>query len=666
MKKKIVLFALEEDALCNYSEQIEEFFEGLVEVKPVRVLENGRADIDQIPDADLYVASTADVMPIGVDILKGKSHTVYISRTFSKEKTEFLTCLPAGATVLFFDYSDVLAMETLAIFNNINKNLRFIYCASKEDLLKYSDAAAVVVIKANYPETAGSAKEINIGWYEISPDTYVEIAQHLNIFEGKINEKIYKYSQKVHIVNPGIFEMVTGKWALEDVWNTVIDMIPEGIALVDETGQVLRCNHYVQSKGLLRIDGSRKSIHPKIKALIQGTQAVKNEVVDIDEKGLTFLVSSREIITFGEEKGRLLLLRDAKEVSSAEQNLRMQQRKRFFPARYQFSDIITQNADMEKLIKTSQRIAKTDISVLITGDSGTGKEMLAQSIHNASPRAKMPFVAMNCAAIPAHLLESELFGYEEGAFTGARRGGKKGLLELAHNGTIFFDEVEEMPLSVQTKLLRVLQEREIMHVGGEVLIPINVRVLAASNENFEQLIEEKRFRKDLFYRLCAVQLEIPSLAQRREDIPLLAQSILEEMSQQVMSSQLLDYMKALPWRGNVRELRNCMEYMAALGENELTIDDLPVNQKRTSNIASKFKSEQDLILGVLPAEDETAAKEILNVLEVRPLGRRALVTVLNKRGLRISEYKLRKLLDFLREQGLIQISPGRSGIELKK
>ena len=133
-----------------------------------------------------------------------------------------------------------------------------------------------------------------------------------------------------------------------------------------------------------------------------------------------------------------------------------------------------------------------------------------------------------------------------------------------------------------------------------------------------------------------------------------------------MSSHLLDYMKALPWRGNVRELRNCMEYMAALGENELTIDDLPVNQKRTSNIASKFKSEQDLILGVLPAEDETAAKEILNVLEVRPLGRRALVTVLNKRGLRISEYKLRKLLDFLREQGLIQISPGRSGIELKK
>lgn len=663
MKHKIVLFAMEEEALRNYAKQIEEFFEGLVEVEAIQVLEENRAEIEQIPDADLYVASTADVMPTGLDILKGKLNTVYISRTFPKEKTVFLTHLPDGATVLFFDYSDILAVETLAILNNINKNLKYIYCASKEDLLKYSDAAAVVVIKDNYPEMAGSDKEINLGWYEISPDTYVEIAQCLNILGEKINEKIYRYSQKVHIINPGIFEMITGKWALEDVWNAVVDMIPEGIALIDKVGHILRCNHYIKSKGLSYREENLDVIHPKIKALLQVPQDIKNEVVDIDESGLTFLVSSREIITFGEDKGRLLLLRDAKEVSSAEQTLRVQQRKRFFPAKYRFSDIITQNVDMEKLIETSKRIAKTDISVLITGDSGTGKELLAQSIHNASSRARMPFVAMNCAAIPAHLLESELFGYEEGAFTGARRGGKKGLLELAHRGTIFFDEVEEMPLSVQTKLLRVLQEREIMHVGGEILIPINVRVLAASNENFEELIEEKRFRKDLYYRLCAVQLEIPSLAERREDIPLLAQHFLQKMSQQIMSCQLLEYMKALPWKGNVRELRNCMEYMTALGEYELTVDDLPVNQKKMRYRTQA--TEKELILGVLSEEEEAAAKEIMKILEIRNLGRRSLTTLLNKRGIQISEYKLRKLLDFLRDQDLIQIKEGRSGIELK-
>lgn len=244
-----------------------------------------------------------------------------------------------------------------------------------------------------------------------------------------------------------------------------------------------------------------------------------------------------------------------------------------------------------------------------------------------------------------------------------REEARKAFLELAHGGTIFFDEMGEMPLTVQAKLLRVLQEREILHVGGDTLIPINVRVVAASNVNFEHLIEEKQFRKDLFYRIGAVQMEILPLARRREDIPLLAKHFLGEMSRQTMKRELLEYMQTLPWEGNVRELRNCIEYMVALGEDVLTVEDLPINYRK--EIPVPMKLEKSRVFDCFIGGEREIAEEILKILEIRPLGRRTLTEVLNQRGFKVSEYKLRKILEILREQDLIQINSGRHGIELK-
>ena len=210
--------------------------------------------------------------------------------------------------------------------------------------------------------------------------------------------------------------------------------------------------------------------------------------------------------------------------------------------------------------------------MLITGESGTGKELFAQAIHNASPRATRPFVAINCAAFPETLLESELFGHEEGAFTGARRGGRRGLFEAAHTGTLFLDEIGDMPLTLQTRLLRVLQERRITRLGANHAIPVDVRVIAATHQDLTDLVAQRSFRQDLYYRLNTLRLQLPALRDRREDIPALAQHLLRQSlarlgvahtPAEAVLHRLGDALQRHGWPGNVRELENLCDRLAA-------------------------------------------------------------------------------------------------------
>lgn len=234
-------------------------------------------------------------------------------------------------------------------------------------------------------------------------------------------------------------------------------------------------------------------------------------------------------------------------------------------AKYQVDDIIGNCDIMLNLKESVRRVAKTNSSVLILGESGTGKELFAHSIHSASMRKKAPFICVNCGTIPEQLIESELFGYEEGAFTGAKKGGKMGLFQAAHGGTIFLDEIGDLPMAMQLKLLRVLQDKEIQKVGSNVREPINVRVVAATNKSLDEMIKAGQFRADLYYRLNVVTLNIPALRERKEDLPLLIKSLLAKISQKEsmgvieVSRTAMEYLINYDWPGNVRELENVLE-----------------------------------------------------------------------------------------------------------
>ncbi len=352
----------------------------------------------------------------------------------------------------------------------------------------------------------------------------------------------------------------------------VLDSITEGIIVTDEQNEVTIYNPAAER--IFRRPAA-EVIGRKVQDVIPNTRmhVVFNtgeaEIAVLQQvHGGTIATSRIPIMLDGKQIGVVSTFEDVTKIQHMEQIIRKQIHDKGFVARHRFQDILTANPRMEQLKRLAALYATTDSAVTIQGESGTGKELFAQSIHNASKRSKGPFVAINCAAIPEHLLESELFGYEGGAFTGARKKGKPGLFELAHKGTIFLDEIGELPKSLQARLLRVLQEKEIMRVGGDRIVPVDIRIISATNKNLAQKVEQGDFRDDLFYRLSVFNLEIPPLRERKEDIFLLAVNFLRRFNVRVdeksAAKELQPLLAAGDWPGNVRELYNVMERLSLL------------------------------------------------------------------------------------------------------
>jgi transcriptional regulator with PAS, ATPase and Fis domain len=264
---------------------------------------------------------------------------------------------------------------------------------------------------------------------------------------------------------------------------------------------------------------------------------------------------------------------------------------------YSLSDIIGNSPQITETKRLSSIAARSDSTVLLQGESGTGKEMFAQAIHNASSRFTGPFIPINCGAIPMNLLESELFGYEDGAFTGAKKGGQPGKFEQARGGTIFLDEIGEMPLNFQVSLLRILQEKQVTRVGGTTPIPLDVRVIAASNKDLESEVQEGNFRLDLYYRLNVLTIDIPALRERKEDIIALTQHFLDKLTGKLgiytmtIDPALGEWLQNYTWPGNVRELFNILERAVNFAEKDvLSCEDLPANLRKTT-FASDSKND---------------------------------------------------------------------------
>ena len=352
--------------------------------------------------------------------------------------------------------------------------------------------------------------------------------------------------------------------------SVAFNSISEGIIISDEKMKVYFHNTAAKNLfGLSDEDVMNKSVDTIIKddqvAAVFDTKIAKNNhIFNINE----VIVNISHIPIHLDEKfiGVVSRIEDVTKIQNLEGQIRNKLSEKGFYAKHTFDDIVTCNKNMVNLKEIAMLYAPTKSTVLIEGESGTGKELFAQSIHNSSNCAKGPFVAVNCAAIPEQLLESELFGYEGGAFTGAKKDGKPGLFEMANNGTIFLDEIGEVPRALQARLLRVLQEKEVMRIGGNKMLPINVRVIGATNKNLKEKVLQGEFRDDLYYRLNVFNIKIPALRERREDIPMLFSNFIEqcntkieEEGYKILDKEIMPVLCAYDWPGNIRELNNITE-----------------------------------------------------------------------------------------------------------
>jgi transcriptional regulator, propionate catabolism operon regulatory protein len=356
-------------------------------------------------------------------------------------------------------------------------------------------------------------------------------------------------------------------------YKTIVNMSLKNVIAVDQHGVVKISNE--RARKLFNIpEIPEEAINIKdvlnskyIQDAMNAQRVVNYHVKQIG--GKQYLIEYLPVELENKSIGGIVTIQDTDSVILAESEIRRSMARGLI-AKYTLDDFVYKNSDTEKLIGEIKKYANTESTVLITGPTGTGKEIIAHSIHGLSKRKSGPFVSINCAAIPEQLLESELFGHEEGSFTGAKRGGKLGLFEIAHKGTIFLDEICSMPLSLQGRLLRVLQEREVMRVGADKLIPIDVRVIAATNGDLRQEVSSGKFREDLFFRINVLSLKIPPLSERIEDIPYLVQYLVDKLSKKHgmpilrMPKSCIKKLTSLSWPGNVRELSNFLEKMIVL------------------------------------------------------------------------------------------------------
>ncbi|MFA5810291.1 MAG: propionate catabolism operon regulatory protein PrpR [Thermoleophilia bacterium] len=359
-----------------------------------------------------------------------------------------------------------------------------------------------------------------------------------------------------------------------DHLNIVLHHLQEAVLAVDTSERITAINPAMERLvGIPPLEAlgrvlSDLSLSISVRRTLSSGEEDLDRVVQLNQA--TYVANSIPIREHGFISGAVLTLQDARVIQRADTNIRTQRRVSNLTARYHFHQIVGDTPAMIHARSVAQRNARLNATVLVTGESGTGKELFAQAIHNASRRGGNPFVPVNCAAFPEPLLESELFGYEEGAFTGSRKGGKPGLFEIAHTGTIFLDEIGDMPISLQSRLLRVLQEKEVVRLGSAQPIPVDCRIIAATHQDLSKMAKAGLFRVDLFYRLNILRLHLPALRERADDIPVLAlrmlNAALRRSGSRLPANQVLaplvPSLRAYNWPGNVRELENIIERLA--------------------------------------------------------------------------------------------------------
>jgi len=514
----------------------------------------------------------------------------------------------------------------------------------------------------------GIKKTIDIGERTISIQTFAKILLHfdldmkyLDIFEQIHSRQLVDAGRKVQ-------RALEASEKLRGFQDVILQNIDEGILMLDEDDNILLYNQNTtelfgeihNTKHSPSLQGVLDSLVKEDGYIAQGMRPDSSGMPSIlmKHRNKELYCSKYSFVNSGIHHS-LVTFKNVEQIQMLEQSVRRKQQWKGFSAKYNFTDLWGSSERMQRTKELAMRFAQTDQTILITGESGTGKELFAQSIHNASKRAKQPFVAINLGAMPESLMESELFGYVEGAFTGAKKSGKMGMFELAHGGTIFLDEIGDAPGYIQVRLLRVLEEHNVTRVGAEENTPVDIRVICATNKSLSDEVLKGTFRSDLFYRLNVLPIPTIPLRDFRNEIPDFITRQLDSFFSipKTVEPFVMDTMKQYKWPGNFRELRNVVEYMYhSSGQSKVIgMEDIPAYMTARGSAEYDLKSfviETPFLLPILKA---------LKKVYPSSLGRGMLIEALQKQGQQISEGQAKKALVTLKERQLILTGTTKQG-----
>lgn len=628
---------------------------------------------DAMLHADLVVVSSMFVVErIARQIMPG-THLLILRRTLSPAGWKLARDLPENSRVLVVNDTRNSSMETVALLYELGaKHLELI--PWHPGMTTVPSAHMVLTPNEAALSPLPEAVCVNVGDRVLDPGSVVEMLCQLDLFNADTVPLVLRQIQRSVPRNPGLSRLLYAFNGSEQAMFAFLDALPEGVLFFDAHDTLLVGNkaatRLMRELGL-DIPGARlRDLLGRTDAPDEAPQAVQQACLTV---GRRFYSLSCQIFgrAGGTWKGAVLLRRHVE----APRRQEWSGLSHGHVAKYSLDHLIGQSKSLRAAKDLALRFALSEGSVLVEGESGTGKELFAHGIHKSSSRSHMPFIAFNCAAVPDTLIENELFGHEEGAFTGARRGGRPGLFELANGGSLFLDEIGDISPSMQTKLLRVIQEREMVRVGGRTITPVNVRLICATNRPLASLVEQGIFRADLYYRLNVLFLHVPPLRQRVNDIPLLISHFFQRHGiRRDIPRMVMERLLAYHWPGNVRELENCVTHIASLGQTALSVDDLPEALRRyTSDIAPHAnpaaltpRARPDTDAEPLPPDMAALLHTIgrLNRLGIRP-GRQRLAEAMRQEGWDLSVAAIRCRLEFLRRTGRIQSGRGRHGSVLR-
>ena len=664
MKKIAVIYENRSNlpAVRHHRLTLENLFGGYAQVKNYFICELSE---HQIVEGDVYLLYDAHLLASLRPHIRDFKRILIMELSIQKQEIESIMEIPKDSDVLVVnDTFDSAVHAGRALYEVGAGHLNLIpYDPELEESGVYRDFEYALTPGEIQMVPSYISKVIDFHYRVIGFSTLVQLSEMLNLKNDIVVRNLIMHLNSVaEYENESTSSFLTSHLKTQLI-NLVLRDLPFAILVVDHDYHLIYENEHSER---LFADGDAGAKEGKDgldrRFLADYLKGVKNNAT-VTLKGSHYIVKKFPLKLIDQDMGCCFMFHSENQLREMELNLSSQSAACGLTAKYHFQDIVYVSPVMEEVISIAKKAADTDYTVLIQGESGTGKELMAQSIHNYSARSSYPFVAINCSTLPESLLESQLFGYEGGSFTGAQKTGKAGLFEQANHGTIFLDEIGDISQNLQIQLLRVLQERQVMRIGSSKVINLDVHIIAASNKNLETLVQSGQFRSDLFYRLSVIPIELPPLRLRQNDILLLMSSFLGKQFAEITEEQkavLQDY----TWPGNVRQLENAAKYYKTfrkfptflhmqpngLAENPIQG---PASAK-TEEIVCKTPDFYDLVLSLV-------AK---HTAPYHGIGRNGLLSELKEFGIKVSDGKLRQLLLQYCEAGLITIARGRGGCRI--